>query len=141
METARSPFSVCARRLSGCLGVPSCPSEPVTVSVSASVSVFLHVLIVTRDRFEHGARACRAAVWTELQLVAWMPDVNTHRQTDTRTRARTKLRTLPPVPGPLSGVHGLKAPQAGRRGDWRRNESRLEARRCRRGVLRLLLAR
>lgn len=63
VETARSPFSVCAPSLPCCVGVLSVALCLCPCSVSASVSVFLHVLIVTRrtDPSTGTGRAGRAA--------------------------------------------------------------------------------
>lgn len=105
METARSPFSVCAPSLL-CVGVYMALCA-VIVSVSASVSVFLHVLIVTSRSIRARARAGWAAVegGCSWELGSWEPD-RRHTHTGTHTNSARLL----PVPGPLVRMGGLRPP-------------------------------
>lgn len=129
VETARSPISVCAPflflspSLCVCACVSLCPSR------SVPVSVFLHVLIVTRRSSRARARACWAAIEGRAAagVRSWMlgtgPDTTRAGATDTNC-----ARRFFPVPGPLVGMGKLRKPPRRGGGDWRRNESRLEAR-------------
>lgn len=103
----RGPLSLCVRPLSGNAWVfrSLCVSDPVIVSVSASV--FLHVLIVTRDGCSstgHGRAGRLCGGSRELQLVAGCRAMDAGPEHN--------CATLPPVPGPLCRERLVEGPQA-----------------------------
>lgn len=147
VETTRSPFSVCAPSLSLCCVGDSLFS---LVSVSVSASVFLHVLIVTRRSIRARARAgglggLVGSCSPMLGAGSWTGTHNTTHTDKARARAHTHTHKLAQACLlflflflVLCRDGRVEAPRRGG-GDWRRSESRLEARLRRRGVLRLLL--
>lgn len=114
VETARSPFSVCAPSLPCCVGVLSVALCLCPCLYLVSVSVFLHVLIVTRrtDPSTGTGRAGRAAArcWGGWELL------DRTQRTERDTHAQTAHACFP-VPGPSAcrdgRADGLRPPGEG----------------------------
>lgn len=108
----RGPLSLCVcalpLRVRGCLSVLS-------VSVSVSASVFLHVLIVTRRSIRAstgtGGRARRPRRELQPDAGSWKLDRTRHSaHTDRSTHIHTNLRTLASCSWSCVGLGGLRPP-------------------------------